>query len=83
MKSIASSAVFANLFKNYFRVQKYGGFLLNCTKISLIVLCSSSQQSTLWINFKVESVLQSPGERKWNFIANEKKWVGAATVDSR
>ena len=47
MKSIASSAIFANLFKNYFRVQKYGGFLLNCTKISLTVLCYSSQQSTL------------------------------------
>ena len=29
------------------RVQKYSGFLLNCTKISLIVLCWSSQQSTL------------------------------------
>ena len=47
MKSIASSAIFANLFKNYFRVQKYGGFLLNCTKLSLTVLCWSSQQSTL------------------------------------
>ena len=40
-ESIASSAIFANLFKNYFRVQKYGGFLLNCTKISLTVLCWS------------------------------------------
>ena len=28
MKSIASSSIFANLFKNYFMVQKYGGFLL-------------------------------------------------------
>ena len=26
MKSIASSAIFVNLFKNYFRVQNYGGF---------------------------------------------------------
>ena len=47
MESIASSAIFANLFKNYFRAQKYGGFLLNCTKISSTVLCWSSQQSTL------------------------------------
>ena len=47
MNSIASSAIFANLFQNYFRVQKYVGFLLNCTKISSTVLCWSSQQSTL------------------------------------
>ena len=46
MQSIASSAILANLFKNYF-VQKCGGFFLNCTKISLIVLCWRSQQSTL------------------------------------
>ena len=59
MKSIASSSIFANLFKNYFRVQKYGGFLLNCTKVSLTVLSWSSQQSTLWVDFKVEFVLQS------------------------
>ena len=32
MQSIASSAILANLFKNYL-VQKYGGFFLNCTKI--------------------------------------------------
>ena len=34
MQSIASSATLGNLFKNYFklRVQKYGGFLLNCRK---------------------------------------------------
>ena len=47
MKSIASGSVSSNLFKNYFRVQKYGGFLLNCKKISLTVSCWSSQQSTL------------------------------------
>ena len=47
MESIASSAIFANLFKNYFGVQKYGGILLNCTKISLTVLCWSFQQSAL------------------------------------
>ena len=47
MKSVASSAIFANFVKNYFRVQKYGGFLLNCTKISLTVLRWSSPQSIL------------------------------------
>ena len=45
IKSIASISIFANLFKNYFRVQKYGAFLLNRTKIT--VFCWSSQQSTL------------------------------------
>ena len=45
--SIASRAIFANLFENCFRVQKYGGFLLNCTKILMTFLCWSSQQSTL------------------------------------
>ena len=39
IKSIASSAIFRNLFENYFRLQKYGGFLLTCTKILLTVLC--------------------------------------------
>ena len=61
LQSIANSAIMANLFENFFklRVQKYGGFLLNCTKIPLIVLCWKSQQSTLRADFKVESVLQS------------------------
>ena len=59
MQSIAGSAILANLFKNYL-VQKYGGFFLFFfVKISLIVLCWRSQQSTLLIDFKVESVLQS------------------------
>ena len=47
MKSMASSSIFEDLFKNYFRLQKYGSFLLDCTKISLTVLCWSSQQLTL------------------------------------
>ena len=46
MQSIASSAILANLFKNYL-LQKYGGFFLNCTKISLIAFCWRSQQSTI------------------------------------
>ena len=41
-----SAIVLANLFKNYL-VQTNHGFFLNCTKISLIVLCWMSQQSTL------------------------------------
>ena len=45
IKSIASISILANLFKNYFRVQKYGDFLRNRTKIT--VFCWSSQQSTL------------------------------------
>ena len=47
IKSIVSRAILANLFENYFIVQKYGGFLLNCTKILLTVLCWGSRQSTL------------------------------------
>ena len=38
------------------RGKKYGGFLLNCTKIPLIVLCWKSWQSTLWEDSKIESV---------------------------
>ena len=67
MQSIASSAILANLFKNCL-VQKYGGFFLNCAGISLIVLCWRSQQSTLWVDFKVESVLQSRGKKIKSFI---------------
>ena len=60
MQSIASAGLYLQIsLKITLRAQKYGGFLLNCTKISLTVLCWSSQQSTLWVDFKVESVLQS------------------------
>ena len=38
LNSIASSAILANLFKNYFKGAKCGDFLLKCTKIPLIVL---------------------------------------------
>ena len=47
LQSITSSAILANLFKNYFEGAKYGAFLLHCTKIALIVLCWKSQQSIL------------------------------------
>ena len=58
LKNVASCAIIADLFKNvFFTVQKYGGFLLNSTKISLTVLWWSTQQSTLWVDFKVESIL--------------------------
>ena len=39
IKNVASSTLIADLSKNYFfGVQKYGGFLVNCIKISLTVL---------------------------------------------
>ena len=66
LHSIASSAILANLFKNYFKGAKIGGFLLNCKEIPLIVLCWKSQQSTLWVDFKVESLLQ-PRTKKFKF----------------
>ena len=69
IKSIARSAIFTNLFKNYFKVQKYDGFLLNCTKISLTDLCWSFQQLTLSVVFKVESVLQSRKKNEILYIA--------------
>ena len=48
LQSKASAATLANLFKNCIKGAKIsGGFLLNCTKIPLIVLCWKSQQSTL------------------------------------
>ena len=66
LQSLANSAIMVNLFKNYFklRVQKYGGFLLNCTKNPLIVLCWNSQQSTLRGDFTIESVLRSRRKKK-------------------
>ena len=33
--------------------------MLNCTKIPLILLYWKSPQSTLWVDFKIESVLQA------------------------
>ena len=47
-------AITAILFQSYFKGGKYGGFLLNCSKIPHIVLCWNSQ---LWVDFKIESVL--------------------------
>ena len=67
LNSIASSAILANLFKNYFKGAKCGDFLLKCTKIPLIVLYWKSQQSTLWVDFNVESVLQSR-RKKFKFL---------------
>ena len=60
LPSTASSAILAKCYlKISLRVQKYGDFLVNCTKIPFIAFCSKSQQSPLWVDFKVESVLQS------------------------
>ena len=57
MQSIASNAMLANLFK--LLGAKKEGFFLNCAKSSLIDLCWMSQRSTLLVDFKLESVLQS------------------------
>ena len=38
LHSIARSAILTNLFKNYLKGAKIGGFLLNCKEIPLIVL---------------------------------------------
>ena len=46
LHSIASSAKYLESYlKITLRVQKYGGVLLNCTKIPLIVLCWKFQRT--------------------------------------
>ena len=82
LHSIASSAKYLESYlKITLRVQKYGGVLLNCTKIPLIFCVGSfNTQSALWVDFKVESVLQSRRKKiKFyiylpSYLANEKKW---------
>ena len=49
MKSIASSAIFTKLFKNYFRVQKTGGFLLNCTQKFHLLFCVGVYNSQQYV----------------------------------
>ena len=39
LHSIANSAILKNLLKSYFKIAKIQVFLLNCTKIQLIILC--------------------------------------------
>ena len=63
--------------------QKYGGFLLNCTNIPLIVLCWKSQQSTLSVDFKIESVLPAKRKKAKLGIDLADEEIGAATVDSQ
>ena len=62
------------------RVQKYGCFLLNCRKIPLVVLCWKCEQWAVWVDFKVEYLLESR-RKKLKFyvelpseLADEKKW---------
>ena len=62
--------------------QKYGDFLLNCKKIPLIVLCWKSQQSTLWVDFKIKSVLHASQEKEDQILYTDNEERGAATVDS-
>ena len=66
---IIASYILAILFKNYFkRGQKCDGFLLNCMKVLLTVLCWKSLKSTLWVDFKIELSYWKPRERKEDFI---------------
>ena len=62
--SIKASYILAILFKNYFKGAKIWWLLLNCTKTPLIVLCWKSWQSTLWVDFKLESVLLKARRKK-------------------
>ena len=82
---IASCAILAILFKNYFKGTKYGGVLLKCTKLPLIVLCWKSWQLTLWVDFKIESVLQAKRKKKviYTYLVNEEMGAVAVTVDSQ
>ena len=65
LHSLASiNAILSNLLKNYFK----GAFCSTAQKFPLIVLRWKSQQSTLWVDFKVESVLQSRGKKIKSFI---------------
>ena len=63
--------------------QKYGGFLFNCTKNPLIVLCWKSQQSTMWVYFKIESVLQAKRKKIKFFQYLVDQDMVAATADSQ
>ena len=65
-----------NCISKLLRGQEYGGFLLHCTKISLIFF---SWKSQLWVDFNIESVCIATQhtENKILEIANEK--MGATT----
>ena len=60
-----------HLFQNYFKGQKYGGFLLNCTKTLLIVLC---WQSRLWVDFKIRICIASQEKEKFLCTAEMMKY---------
>ena len=53
------------------------GFLLNCTKIPLIVLC---RKSRMWVAYKTESIASQEKEKKILYI--DSKEVGAVTGKS-
>ena len=68
----------SNLFQNYFKGVIYGGSLLNCTKISLIVLCYKSR---LGVDLKIRiSIASQEKENKILCIANEE--MGVTTFNS-
>ena len=53
------------------------------TKLPLIVLFSKSWQSTLWVDFKIESVLLKARRKKITFyVYNNSLEMGATIVDS-
>ena len=70
MKSIAkdSSAIFANLFKNYFRVCKNMVAFYSTVQKCYWLFCVGVLNSRQWVDFEVESVFCNPRERKWNFV---------------
>ena len=66
----------------YFKItstrQNYGDFLLNCTKIPLIVLCRKFQ---LGVDFKIRiSIASEEKENKFFRLANEE--MGTTTFNS-
>ena len=71
--------IFANLFKNYFRVQKYGGFLLNYTKILLTVLCWVSRSTVDTEQILKQNLLQSR-RKKMKFCTLESRIIGGVGV---
>ena len=76
---IASYICFQYYFKITSRGQKYCGFLLNCTKIPLIVLWWESRSTVSKFQNRI-CIANQKKENKMLDLANEE--IGAATVDS-
>ena len=80
---IASCAILAILFENYLKGAKiwwlFAQLYKNCTEI----LCWKSRQLTLWVDFKIESVLQAKKKKIKFYIHLANEEMGAATVYSQ